>query len=198
MQARTSQVVKQRSNNVDNKRHCGTCSLCCKLLPMPELNKASGKACKHQRFGKGCRIYADRPRSCRLWSCIWLTHSDAGSLHRPDRVHYVIDPSPDYVTVKNDEASEPMQVSVIQIWVDPDFPDAHRDPALRDFLERQSRKYRCLGIVRLSSERAFILAPPAISEDGQWHENMTVELDEAHSVAKRIKYGLPLELETRQ
>jgi len=39
-------------------RVCGSCSLCCKLLPIPPLNKPAGKRCDYQRHGKGCTIYA--------------------------------------------------------------------------------------------------------------------------------------------
>ena len=39
-------------------RHCGGCTLCCKLIPVEELNKPAGARCKHVRTGKGCSIYA--------------------------------------------------------------------------------------------------------------------------------------------
>jgi hypothetical protein len=36
-------------------RQCGDCQLCCKLLPVPPLQKAAGVACRFQKFHKGCR-----------------------------------------------------------------------------------------------------------------------------------------------
>jgi len=38
-------------------RQCGGCTLCCKLLPVPPLEKLAGQRCQHQRHGKGCAVY---------------------------------------------------------------------------------------------------------------------------------------------
>jgi hypothetical protein len=70
------------------KRECGACTLCCRLLPVPEHGKPADQKCPHQ-FSKGCRIYADRPQSCAYWNCRWLTGDDTGQ--RPDRAGYVVD-----------------------------------------------------------------------------------------------------------
>ena len=37
-------------------RQCGSCTLCCKLIPVEELHKAAGQRCQHVRAGKGCSI----------------------------------------------------------------------------------------------------------------------------------------------
>src|SRR5437660_3422800 len=129
------------------ERQCGDCQLCCKLLPMkggdkpqfsetiaqlvelgimtaadaramePDFYKPAGKRCPHQRHGKGCAIYARRPFGCRFWNCRWLVNDDTAELSRPDRSHYVIDVSPDFVTLRHDDSGEPDVVSVIQVWV---------------------------------------------------------------------------------
>ena len=55
------------------ERTCGTCSLCCKLAYIPELNKSIDSWCRHARPGAGgCSIYPDRPTSCRNFTCGWL------------------------------------------------------------------------------------------------------------------------------
>src|SRR4051794_9187127 len=116
-------------------RQCGSCTLCCKLIPVPPLDKKAGERCKHQR-STGCRIYSKRPRDCRLWSCAWLVNNINGRplpVSRPDRTHYVIDIMPDYVTVESEGRTG--RLTVIQIWCDPDYPDAHRDPDLRAWLD---------------------------------------------------------------
>ena len=142
-------------------RKCGTCNLCCKLLPMsprvrfaPEtiklaigaglltaaealdatadFHKAAGARCPHQRRSCGCKIYERRPLGCRFWNCRWLLNDDTAALERPEKSHYVIDISPDYVT----QAGK--TIPVLQIWCDRDYPDAHRDPELRAFIERQT------------------------------------------------------------
>jgi hypothetical protein len=149
-------------------RHCGGCTLCCKLIPVEELKKPAGERCKHQRHA-GCAIYARRPLSCRFWNCRWLVNDDTADLRRPDRARYVIDIMPDFVTITHD--GEPnMDVEVVQIWVDPHEREAWRDPPLLAYMERRASE-GIATILRFSSYEALIVFPPAMSEDGQWHEH---------------------------
>lgn len=86
-------------------RQCGECTLCCNLLPVRSLDKGANERCKHQRGLKGCAVYASLERvspECRLWSCRWISNSDTAELRRPDRSHYVIDPSPNYIEVEDE------------------------------------------------------------------------------------------------
>jgi len=54
-------------------RKCGSCSLCCYVLDIDELNKPANTWCQHCRPGNGgCDIYADRPPVCRGFVCQWL------------------------------------------------------------------------------------------------------------------------------
>jgi hypothetical protein len=56
------------------ERSCGTCSLCCKLTYIPELNKSIDTWCRHARPGAGgCSIYSERPTSCQSFVCGWLS-----------------------------------------------------------------------------------------------------------------------------
>lgn len=54
------------------ERTCGTCTLCCKLMEITDLNKPGGTLCQHCAVGKGCKIYEARPGQCREWRCGWL------------------------------------------------------------------------------------------------------------------------------
>jgi hypothetical protein len=160
-------------------RHCGGCTLCCRLIPVEELGKPAGTRCEHQRTGKGCAIYERRPVSCREWSCLWLIGTEGGGelqLSRPDRSHYVLDESPDLVRIRNDETGEVEQeLTVMQIWCDPLFPDAWRDPALLAMLDRSG----VVGLVRYGSDKGFAIFPPSRSSDGQWHETPNNEVSRA-------------------
>jgi hypothetical protein len=155
-----------------NGRVCGSCSLCCKLLPLPVLNKRANERCKHQRHGKGCGIYADRPYACRTWSCRWV--SDRGAtegMPRPDRSHYVIDIVPDHVDLSDTETGYQRRVDVVTVWVDPAFRDAYKAPELRAFMLRMAEQYHLATIVRWSSIDAITVFPPPFDADtGQWHE----------------------------
>ena len=77
-------------------RTCGTCTLCCRVLPIKDLDKPANVRCQHQTAFKGCAIYRRRPMSCRLWSCRWLVDPTTSDLRRPDRAHYVIDMVPGF------------------------------------------------------------------------------------------------------
>ena len=52
-------------------RACGSCSACCDVLAVAELEKGTYEACAHV-CEAGCGIYADRPGSCRTFECEWL------------------------------------------------------------------------------------------------------------------------------
>ena len=148
-------------------RQCGECTLCCKLVPVNELHKNAGERCKHQRH-TGCAIYAKRPMSCAIWTCRWLSDDDTADLRRPDRSHYVIDLVPDFIQITDNETGKVQDVPVIQVWMDPRYPDAHEDPELRAYLERRARE-GYVALVRTGAHEAFtIFAPPMVS-DHEWH-----------------------------
>jgi hypothetical protein len=151
-------------------RQCGGCTLCCKLVPVRELGKPAGQRCQHQRHGKGCSIYARRPISCRTWSCRWLVEDDTAELSRPDRSRYAIDIMPDFVTLQNNETGEETHVPVVQVWVDPFFPDAHEDATLRAYMMRRGAEGMAT-MIRYSSEDGFTIFPPNMASDGQWHDS---------------------------
>ena len=207
-------------------RQCGDCQLCCKLLPLNSredaqathtaaemikhgllslkeaaimlktFDKPAGQTCQYQRHGKGCTIYNRRPLGCRVWNCRWLVN-DSGNVRRPDRSHICIDVMPDFVTLVDNETGERTNVEVVQIWIDPSYPDAHRDPALREYIERRGQD-GIAAIIRFSEMRAMTIFPPSMSKDGQWHEithgevrpeRTAMERFEGIASAQKVKIG---------
>lgn len=73
---------------------CGECTLCCKVLIVPELPKAKDAWCAHAVKGAGCSIYAERPESCQSFRCEWLASNLPPSL-RPDKIHGVLSATSD-------------------------------------------------------------------------------------------------------
>lgn len=151
-------------------RQCGECTLCCKLLPVRELDKGAGKACKHQRFKKGCAVYHTTiPASCRLWNCRWLADDDTADQSRPDRAGYVIDIMPDFVTVDDNEGQR-FKVEVVQIWVAANNRSIHRtDKNLKAYIKRRGLEGK-LVLLRYDSRNALTVIPPSMTSDRQWHE----------------------------
>ena len=171
------------------KRECGTCTLCCRLLPVKGINKPANTRCKHQSHARGCAVYHKPekgfPWECGLWSCVWLANPDneAAELRRPDRSGYVIDILPDYVTNVEPDGTK-FTIPVIQIWCDPKLPDAHRDPALRAWLER--RKGFC-GLVRYGNDHGLLLVPPHMNDTNEWIEKRTDQREKNHTFGQVLQ-----------
>jgi len=96
------------------ERTCGPCTLCCKLLGVPEVPTAVNEWCPHAHKGQGCAIYADRPEPCRTYVCAWLM-GELPVWARPDKIHGVVNG----VATKDAE--------IIQIIEDPGWPHAASD-----------------------------------------------------------------------
>ena len=127
----------------------------------PDFYKPAGQRCPFQKHHKGCSIYNERPFGCRFWNCRWLVNDDTADLPRPDRAGYVIDLMPDYITVEGKD------IEVVQVWLS--HPDNHKDPKLRAYLARRGEEGKA-AICRINERDAIILFPPALNDDGQWHE----------------------------
>ena len=168
-------------------RQCGDCQLCCKLLPVrsPLLDKNSNTKCPHQKFKIGCLVYnsARMPPECSLWNCRWLV-DDAGGTSRPDRSHIVIDLMPDFITGTDNETGVQINIEVVQCWIDPRYPDAHRDPAFRAYVYEQAEKYNRVALIRYNARDAFTLVAPPLN-NGKWLEHREGEsLERTHSASE--------------
>jgi hypothetical protein len=86
------------------QRQCGDCSLCCKVLGIPELDKPKDSWCPNFLAGTGCRIYADRPRSCHNFVCRWLSDPMMGPEWKPSLCKMVVDSKPSLFVVHADPA----------------------------------------------------------------------------------------------
>lgn len=94
-------------------RQCGTCTLCCKVMRIEELDKPVGQWCPNCAIGSGCKIYADRPQSCRDFHCGYMFwENNIGEHWYPAKSRMVI------VSELNGKR--------IGIRVDPSRPDAWR------------------------------------------------------------------------
>lgn len=76
-------------------RECGSCTACCELLEVIELRKPRGMLCQHCTRGKGCAIYATRPKVCREYKCGWLARDCMPNELRPDRCGFIVDTTRD-------------------------------------------------------------------------------------------------------
>ena len=77
-------------------RSCGTCSLCCKVYSVQELNKPAGRWCIHSVPGLGCGNHADRPPVCSQFFCSWLVDPNLGPEWKPEVCRFVLSADPAY------------------------------------------------------------------------------------------------------
>ncbi len=75
-------------------RTCGSCSLCCKVMPVQALNKPAGQWCVHAVPGSGCAVHADRPSACRSFFCAWRLDPNLGPEWKPEASRLVLSTDP--------------------------------------------------------------------------------------------------------
>ena len=93
-------------------RACNSCTMCCRVLDIAELEKPAGTQCLHCVGGSGCGIYAERPTACGEFYCGYLVLPFVHARWFPDDCGMMIYP----------EAAERR----LAVHVDPARPDAWR------------------------------------------------------------------------
>jgi hypothetical protein len=128
-------------------RSCGGCTLCCKVLAVPDIDKPGGLWCVHCKPGSGCGIYADRPGGCRTFLCGWLTNPRFGPEWKPDRSKIVI-------TVGRDGNG-------LDFLCDPGFPDAWRkEPYYSQIRQLAAIAVQYDGLIAVYGKRTWIVVSP--------------------------------------
>jgi hypothetical protein len=113
--------------------HCGTCTACCNIFAIAELpDKPAGKWCTHCAVGVGCKIYEQRPATCRMFECLWLISQKQADPRnrlpaelRPDKSKVVFSPT----TNENVMAATTM----------PHSPDAWTHPRVTKLIDAMVR-----------------------------------------------------------
>lgn len=104
---RKLKVIGQRKAmaSAEHGRPCGECTACCWTMGVEPLGKPMYEACKYVTSTPtaaprtGCTIYADKPRCCSTFYCVWKY--DQGEViglaeeDRPDRSGVVLIPPSD-------------------------------------------------------------------------------------------------------
>lgn len=142
---------------------CGSCTLCCKVMAVTEIDKPRGVWCGDCDKGVGCRVYADRPPSCAEFDCVWLQSQSQPSMKkmapelRPDRCHVVL----------TSTAEDGPYAAGLVAHVDPVYPDAWKNGAIGRMLTR-ARDAHLTVIVACGDKRHGFLAgevPISFTED---------------------------------
>lgn len=155
-------------------RACGDCTLCCKVIPVEEIKKKANQWCPHvrtvmHRDGPGCGIYKTRPHSCSGWDCLWTLDDSFGPELQPCIAHVVFDVATDRIALTDVDGAR-SEREVIQLWVDPSYPEAHRAPAVRAMVAMIAERTGLATLVRFGSSEAFVVVAPVLSSTGDWWE----------------------------
>jgi len=152
---------------------------------LPGFDKPAGERCEHQ-CRSGCAVYSTRPMPCRIWNCAWLGGADTGDLSRPDRTGYVIDVVPDFISITDNVTGERRNMQVVQVWADNKRPDAWRhDKKLMAYIERRSQEGMA-ALIRFDEHEAIVVFPPALSQDGEWHQTEVKSATVRRTVLERL------------
>ena len=144
-------------------RSCGTCTLCCKLMKVSELDKPSGTWCKHVVQGKGCGTYETRPHSCRAFLCGYLSTESLSDAWYPGRCKIVLSSSERGITAQ----------------IDPSRPDVWRQAPYYEQFKSWARVMSPMGRIRLwrIGARAIVILPDEDADVGMVGANDSFFLD---------------------
>ncbi|MBL8590317.1 MAG: hypothetical protein JNK46_17415 [Methylobacteriaceae bacterium] len=119
-------------------RECGSCTLCCKLFPVLELDKPAGRWCPHVAQGRGCGIHETRPHVCRAFFCQWIWNEELGPEWKPETARFVLSIYPGS--------------NALAVTVDPGQPAAWR----REPYHRELRRWAEAALAQNSQVVVFV------------------------------------------
>jgi hypothetical protein len=151
-------------------RSCGTCTLCCKVVSVLEIDKPGGVWCPHCVSGKRCAIYQSRFFSCRVFYCQWMLEQGLGPEWKPDRAKFVL---------VNTEANRHLTACA-----DPGYPSAWRRSPYYEQLRRWAaeglQKFPDLHIVNaMIGSRCIVILPDRDVDIGVLAADEMIELSAA-------------------
>jgi len=123
---------------------CGTCSLCCKVKGIAELNKPMYTWCGHCEKGKGCRVHdtSAMPPSCAEYNCLWYSTQ---SFEDPNR-RLPLQFRPDHTKVVVDVPGN-LDYKAAIFWIDPSSPGAMRSEENRFLVQALSQEYAVIEAI---------------------------------------------------
>jgi hypothetical protein len=74
--------------------------------------------------------------------------------------HYVVDMMPDFLTLVEDATGQRQTIPCLQIWLDAGYPDAHRDPQLRAYLQHMAQAHGAGDLKRPAVAREDLARAP--------------------------------------
>ena len=140
----------------DIVRQCDGCTMCCKVMRVPELPKETNVWCPHCIRAEGCGIYETRPGSCREFQCMYTTNATLTPAWKPSECKFVM-------------RFEPGGGGRLSIHVDTQRPDAwKKEPFLSTF-----HKWAADGVAQnmqvcvFVGRRVYVVVPDRVVDLGE-------------------------------
>ena len=130
-------------------RSCGSCTMCCKVLPIKELEKPGGVWCQHAQPGRGCAIHGEHPATCQAFLCQWLVHPGIPDALQPSRSKVIL------TTARGSHETQ------LVAYCDASDPNAWRRAPMYPFLKQQTRDSagQARGVVVWVGKRMWLITP---------------------------------------
>lgn len=129
------------------QKTCGTCSICCKIVAVAELNKPAHQWCVHNVPRKGCGIWGKHPDACKVWQCGWILMPHLDERWKPEKCGFII--------------RTRFQIQQLVIDVEPSKPNAWRQEPFFSEIHRWARNAPATGqqIVVCIGRRQIVIFP---------------------------------------
>lgn len=145
-------------------RTCGSCTLCCKVMGIEELEKPPGRWCSLCAPGRGCKAYDERPPSCRIFSCAWLTSDFVPEALKPNRSKVVL--------------ALDLGGTRLVAYPDADAPAAWRREPMQSFLKAQAaRSGGGWHVVLRIGDQMWLVRPDGVLDMGAIPPRAAYQID---------------------
>ncbi|MFM9974450.1 MAG: hypothetical protein ACKVON_07740 [Beijerinckiaceae bacterium] len=151
-----------------SSRSCGDCTLCCKVYPVPVMQKPRNVWCKECKPGRGCGIWQTRPEFCRDFHCTYINDTRLGPEWKPNVCKFVMN----WATPQH-----------LHVTVDPGSPLSYRKEPYYAGLKATAE--RCMAkeqsVIVFSGENKFLMLPDGEHLIGpredkmEWYVNIKTE-----------------------
>jgi hypothetical protein len=136
---------------IENKRDCGTCTLCCLFPEIAEYNSPINEYCKNCVPNKGCLIYNNRPHECSSFSCLWQQQPQVPESLRPDKCGIMFE--------------LPYGCSTYIGYVVPEKPEAWKHNNVRLLISKINDAGDNVIIKHVDGNKSYVLAEGKTKED---------------------------------
>lgn len=162
-------------------KHCGDCTLCCKVMEIEQLGKPAHSWCPHCQPRHGCTIYRERPTECGAFNCLWLLNDLLDDRWKPNKAKLVLTTSEDGIEVR----------------CDPVFPNAWRRPPYQAQIREwaDSGEANDVTVIVIIGRRMILITPAQDFDLGEVgpDERIVRDLEGGRVVDARVVKINPIE-----